>query len=211
MNRGQIRTEIRQLVSDTGTQNPRFSDSTLNLRIDEIHKEVGGMTKVLKSSATNTAVADVQEYALPESSDVLEIERVEFDSGDDARALKPKGMEELDYEDPSWRALEGKPEFYYLRGKNLGLVPRPGTSEAGKTIKIFYADKVTAFSADSDSPSYSDQYHKIIIDGVAAWCKREDGDIEDALFYEQRYENGKARMKVEQDARKGTVFIMKPG
>lgn len=210
MDRADIRGEARALLNDEGA-NPRFSDAKLNFRIGEVHKVVANTTKVLKSSMTNSLAADVREYALPEGSEVLEVERVEVNDGVNTYPLALISQDELDQANPYWKATKGRPLYYYLRGNNLGVVPLPGDAQNGQTVRAEYAEKATPLNDDSDSPNYPDQYHHLIIWGVVEWCKKEDNDFEEASMYNQMFNSGLAKMKAEQDTRKGTVYVMRSG
>lgn len=214
MTRLEIRTEIRALLNDESAT-PRFTDVKINFRLNHIHKMVANNTKVLKSSAIDQLASGVQEYSLPESTDVLEVERVRVtDNTDPANvskfALLSTSMEEMDYLNPSWENIEGRPRKYYLRGNALGVFPKPSTAENGFDVTIFYSDKAIPLDLDGDVPRYPDQYHDVVILGVVEWCKREDNDYDEARTYESKFTRRMAKMKSEQDSRKGTMYIMKP-
>ena len=217
MTREEIRDEARALLNDESTSPPpRFSTTKLNFRLNHVHKRVANATKVLESSAVDQVATSVREYMLPESTDILEVRRVELiDDVTDPTTpstivLEPTSLSALDMESATWKNLKGRPQRWYLRDNMLGFDRKPTDTYNGYDIRVEYAEKPQALDQDTDEPRYPDQYHELVIYGVVAWCKREDNDYEESQLYQGMFDKGLAKMRVEQNARKGHIFKMRP-
>lgn len=213
----EIENEVRALLHDElGANNPspRFTTAKIRARINEGHKDLANSSKVLKSSMVDTLADGIREYAVPENSEVLEIERVEViipgTGATNTYPLFPASPQELDYVDRHWKNRSGRASHYYTRGNLIGVFPLPSSAQAGQTIRVEYAEKADVLTDDDDTPRYPDQYHKLLVYFAVEWCKKEDDDLQEASVYNQMFEAGKARMKAEQDTRKGTLYTMKP-
>jgi hypothetical protein len=183
MDRQSIREEIRRLVRDVDTINPRWSDTVLNSRIDQAHEYIACETRCIWTRATDIdLVAGTQEYALP-SNFLEETEVLYKNSSDEWSMLEKKQIRELDLEGWNWRALTGDPSMYYIRGAYIGLVPYPDTSRTG-ALRIDLAIRPTAFTSETDIPFDSNNefyaYHDALCFYVALKCKLDENQDKDA-------------------------------
>ena len=183
MNRGEIRDEIRRLVRDTDSTNPRWSDTVLNDRINQSHERIACLTKCIISRITDGLVSGTSEYVLPDYF-LEEFNVLWLDSDSVWRPLQKKSERELDLEVSNWRSLTGStPSNYYIRRTRVGIVPYPDFTRAS-ALRLEIARRPDDMTLDADIPfeSRADLYpfHNVLAIDVAMKCKIDDGTYTDA-------------------------------
>lgn len=145
------------------------------------------------SCTANTVGAGSNEYALASNfSNIYAVLEVYFkDSGEDWIRLNPTQREELDEEFPGWRgnvgytysntdtgvvtynytSNTGTPQRYYWDREEdiLGLDPPPDADNAGSNyIRVYYAEKHSDLSSDSDTPTIPEPLHAAVVNYASA-------------------------------------------
>ena len=198
MNRSEIREEVRRLVQDTDSTNPRWSDAVLNSRIDISHEKISCLTKCIISRITDSLVSGTAEYPLPDVF-LEEFNVTWLDSDGLWKVLTKKSERELDQEVANWRSLTSStPVNYYIRRNKIGVVPYPDFSRAS-SLRLDIARRPDTFTLDSDIPFQSrpDLYpfHNTISYDVAVQCKLDGGTYQDASGLKTLYEEGVRMIK----------------
>jgi hypothetical protein len=179
MDRGDIRNEIRRLLLDTDTANPKWSDTILNARIDLSHDRIACLTKCIESRITDGIDLGVSEYPLPDF--FLELKNVQvLGNGETSfRAIDKVSEEELDNSNPSWRNLNGSPQKFYQRRNNIGIYPTPDYTQAS-SLRIDLFRRPDVFTTDDDVPFESITslypFHMVIAYDVARMCSMDDAN-----------------------------------
>ena len=222
LNRGDIRTVIRQKLKDVGPTSSEYyySDSELNTRINLVQRDICFRTDAMRRFFYINASTDTRTYVL--NADVLKIYSVCFEDKESTGTFK-----KLDYTNEkalwrdytNWEDLDsGEPlEWYQIFSSTwatselrIGLKPPPSsvyTSTNGYTlrIRIEASEQADDMTSDSDIPFNGNPrlyaLHTAIIYGVCAM-------INENTIYDQKYreliEIGKANM-LEIPAREGGV------
>jgi hypothetical protein len=191
MNRGTIRDEIRRLIRDTDTTNPRWSTTELNSRIDLAHDVISSETKCIPYRYTASLVADTAEYLMPDY--YLDADRVMYlDDNSDWRPLEKKTEFELDEESNNWRSESGTSKYWYQRIGYIGIVPYPTAAKTdGLRVDMFRLP--TAFTADADIPFDSVKemypYHEAICVKVALSCALDEGNEKTYVLFKKEFED----------------------
>ena len=198
MNRSEIREEVRRLVQDTDSTNPRWSDAVLNSRIDISHEKISCLTKCIISRITDSLVSGTAEYPLPDVF-LEEFNVTWLDSDGLWKVLTKKSERELDQEVANWRSLTSStPVNYYIRRNKIGIVPYPDFSRTS-SLRLDIARRPDTFTLDSDIPFQSrpDLYpfHNTISYDVAVQCKLDGGTYQDASGLKTLYEEGVRMIK----------------
>jgi hypothetical protein len=198
MNRGEIRDEIRRLVRDTDSTNPRWSDTVLNARIDISHEKISCLTKCIISRITDNLVSGSAEYPLPDVF-LEEFNVTWLDSDGLWKVLSKKSERELDLEVANWRSLTcSTPVNYYIRRNKIGIVPYPDFSRSS-SLRLDIARRPDTFTLDADIPfqGRTDLYpfHNTISYDVAIQCKIDDGTYQDASGLKALFDEGVRMIK----------------
>jgi hypothetical protein len=198
MNRGEIRDEIRRLVRDTDSTNPRWSDTVLNDRINQSHERIACLTKCIITRITDGLVSGTSEYVLP-SYFLEEFGVLWLDSDGQWNPILKKTEKELDLETANWRSLTGsQPLNYYIRRTRIGIVPYPDFTRAS-SLRLDIARRPDDMTLDADIPfeSRADLYpfHNTISLDVAMKCKIDDGTYTDASGLKGLVEEGIRQIK----------------
>ena len=158
MQRSEIRTESRRLLSDTNSI--KFTDSILNDWIDLWNIELVTRLELDKATSTVTLTGS-DTYASSEpnynlGAIYLYLTEVYLDDVNDIRRrLKVIDQDELnDYQGEDWRENDarnlGNPEIAYLADYNvLGIYPRPNAANNGNTLEVFGYRDTADFSGDT--------------------------------------------------------------
>lgn len=189
MDREDIRLEIRRLVKDTDTTNPRWSDAVLNERIDKSHEYICATSKCYPERYTVSTVANTAEYTMP--SYYVHANTVMYYDGSDWIPLQKRTEQELDIEFPNWRSDTGTPSYWYQRINSIGLVPYPTTSTTNG-LRVDMARIPTAFTMDTGIPygGVTDlyPYHLAICYHVAQSCSMDDGVAEKYAIFKKEFD-----------------------
>lgn len=205
LDRGEIRDEIRNMVQDVSdnTNETRWSDATLNTRINMVQTEIEKVSRCTYGQYIATPTADTAEIAKP--YDLIVIDRVTYISMTPANQQYKKlawaTINGLDRDFPTWEyQSSSNPRYYYERGDYIGLYPKPSSVYISTgCLKIDYYKYSDEMDEDSDIPfsGISDlfPYHDLIISGVVAMCLKDQKDLTGAQAYRSEYIDGMKYMK----------------
>lgn len=164
MNRGEIRTLVREHINETGAAG-FWSDATLNTHINTANKKLNATIAALDEdfftvSATFSTAAATKSYFLP--SDFRFMRRLErYNASDPNDIVKLDEIRfprtEMGGEWPF--GANGEPRRYVLRGNQVDLYPIP---DAVYTLRIYYDQRQEVFSSDSDTPTSPADFHEMI-------------------------------------------------
>lgn len=191
MDREDIRNEIRRLIRDTDSVNPRWSDTVLNSRIDLAHERIASVTKCIETRIDDNIAADTAEYTL--SSNWIDIISVMIkNSNNEWMPLEKTTEKELDLLKEGWRNDDDvTPCKWYIRQNYLGLYPTPNTAKTDG-LRVDLHLRPTSMSADSMIP-FNElyelyPYHEVIPFEVASKCLYDSSQFNEAIAFEQKVE-----------------------
>lgn len=172
MNRGAIRELARKRLGET--TEAFWSNSELNVWINDACGDIAFRAKCLKGDTTITATADTSEYVMssmiPNLYSVTEV--YHYGSAETWNKLSATTRTSLDIEEPGWLdADSGVPTKYWFDREldTFYLYPAPDDDEVvSDGIRVFYIKKHSDLSSDSDSPQLPQPIHLAIVDYVVA-------------------------------------------
>jgi len=135
------------------------------------------------------------EYPLP--SDFIYLKEVRY--GEKNYPLMPIIYKSRDYN-------TGTPEYYYIRGSKLGLVPQP--TETGSIIHLDYYYLPADFSADSSVHPFDEGFNYALIYYAAYLYKLHQEDNTNMLKFRNLYEAEKIKASQLKHARVGGAIDM---
>jgi len=170
MTRAEIRNKARKQLGETTSS--FWSDTELNLWINDAVDDIAFRTRCLRTKSTMTAVVDTMEYTLstyfPTARKFTEVYYKV--SGDTWRKLEETDRKELDLENDGWlSASSGAPyKFAYDHEQDWFLIWPPPDSDnvGGAYVKAYYTFKPTDMTADTDYPQIPDVLHELIVEAV---------------------------------------------
>lgn len=202
--REDIRNEVRDVLRDNqaSTTRRRFSNTTLNRRINISQKNIAAYTRCLTSRIRVTTIADQRGYIMPNI--VGEITRVSYSISTDTTTYKrlPRvNYAKLDQDTAQWDNEDSSdPNKYCLRRNRVELSPPPATAYAGTyKLQVDFAVIPDDLDDDDDVP-WNDKkalypYHELIISDVLSMCFFQERDITMGEYYDKRTEFGMEQMK----------------
>lgn len=202
---GEIATEVRRNVRDTqatvGLE--RYSDTILDVWINETQKDVNNKTWAVDNSTTVSLLANTTYYALPDN--FLAANQVLYTNASgitvDMPELSARNVYQAqpDYE----RSSKGTPGTYFIRGQLTGssqeisFLPIPTTS--GGTVQIQYQSQPADMTADADVPFDGIKrlypYHYTLVWGTVMRIKLIEGRGDEAKIYAELYNSDITTMK----------------
>lgn len=196
LNRGEIRTQIRNLIGDATAYVTvqRWSNDILNTRIEMAQLDIVRKSKCLEKTTYYYVHYGTRTYTLP--TDYLAIARVEYfvkGTTDIYKKIDRYTLLGLDNWNIYWQQLgKGLPEKYYLWANSIGLVPVASNDYKGTDkLKINYIAQPISMTGDSDIPFNSIPqlypYHDLIIWYVMEMCKSDDNKKNEATSYFNKY------------------------
>ena len=206
LTRTQIRTLARKFASDTDTTNPFWSDTDVNVLIENWQSDMASYLRYPRATGTAVALVEGQDdYDLP--TDWLSTIRVViYDSAGYEAKLKYRSEDEISEMDPNWRnagASEyGTPRYYFLANditpgtslaRKLFVYPPPAAADTTKSILHIYVKAPTAISADANIPIFPGPMHMLAVYYVA-WQMLMALDQVKAEVYRRLYESERRRM-----------------
>jgi hypothetical protein len=172
--------------------------SVMQSRVNVINQEICSITKCLKKNDSITSVASQWEYDV--ASDCQEVLEVYRYDGSKYYELTYLPMNVIAEKDRDWRTT-----FSTGNMANWFIPPNSGKigvyygfdSVVTDGLNYYYVAIPADMSEATDLPfggdtSY-DAFHKAIVDGVTAWCRKEDGNKKYSLF-EADYQNALGRL-----------------
>jgi len=149
LNLGEVRTEVRSLITDGQGTRQRFSDSELNGWINEGQRVSDITTLCTEKSYSFDLSAGSTYYAMP--SDFLAVERVTRDY----LVVLEMTQAGLDGRSGEWESQSGLPTYYFIdfsSRTSIGFAPFPDVSTDTGTIRIEYQAYNDTLTSDTDVP-----------------------------------------------------------
>lgn len=173
----QIRTTVRQYISQTDTANTDFTDSELNGYINMGTRYMGALVKQPRRLSEIQVEEGKAAYTLP--SDAVIVRTAYFGSVTDGDAVPLSVMTEeaLKSENPNWLSEatsdRGRPLRLILLDRTTVVVnPTPSATESasGKKLRVTYVYQPAVLSADGDTPDLPIVYHDFISEYANHLC-----------------------------------------
>lgn len=208
-----LRTQIRVLISDSGTATSRFrfSNAQVDDFADECQGEVIAQVYPIIKATSLELVAGTTYYGLPNT--FLAVKRVTWRN----RVLPERSQVNLD-QTREWEAISGTPQSYFVTFASrtiIGIYPFPADSTSTGTVKVDFYAQADALSADSDVPFNGIReffpLHYILAYCAAARMAAIDGQVNLVPIYHQIYVQGLARMASVAMARPSNIPSITPG
>ena len=202
LTRTQIRTLARQFASDNDTTNPFWSDTNVNILIENWQCDMASYLRYPRATSSPiTMVADQDDYALPE--DWLSTIRIFIYSGSTYQSrLAYKSEDEISEIDPNWRnATSGAPRYYFaanditastVLSRKFFIYPAPDAAHVKSMLHV-YVKVTTAIAADANIPIFPGPMHILAV-YYTAWQMLMAIDQEKADKYEKLYLKERNRM-----------------
>lgn len=181
-------SDIRYYIRDT--EHPyRWPDAQLLVWIDEAVRATVNQTRCMESAPSGQTVYPYQKtYSL--SGTWLDIEKVEYDSGDTQSATRIFDLKRVPFTDMHYgREKEiGNPKTFSVWNDELYLWPMPGSDQSGTSIYVYAVSLPSGVSLTSspiETPAYLDTalyYH------IKAQAMFENGEEEKGEAYLKLWE-----------------------
>jgi len=170
-------TKCRRRLNET-SDNLHTSDDLIAYA-DEAQKYFVRETRCLQG-ISSTAVADgTQGYSLP--SDFLALRRVTFDGKKIFSVSFPEidesGTNETD------TSATGTPKNFYIYNQTVYLIPIPGSSANGESLKIYYYKFPATIDATTDTLETDVVYDDIIVAYMTYLAFLKDGEFDMADYH----------------------------
>ena len=177
MTLSQIRSLVRQFISQTDTNNTDFTDSELNGYINLGTRYLGKLVKHPRRIAEIQVEAGKAGYTLPSDAVIIRTAYFGTVSDGDTIPLSVMTEEALKEQVPSWLSEDssdyGRPSRMILLDRTTVVVnPTPSTAESvtGKKLRIGYVYQPAVLSAESDEPDLPIVYHDFIAEYANYLC-----------------------------------------
>ena len=170
MNLQEIRMSIRIALNiDDNRSFARFSDTFLNLQINEAQKIVRVDLEDVIENCYNNFIVDQRNYTMPD--DFLKIHQV-WINRDETTNYPGLELRERDYStlfEPS-RSVDvrivdsvntGDPEKYYISSDEV-IYFDPVPTQTNR-FDLFFLTRPTVMTTDSDEPDFKEIYHNIVL------------------------------------------------
>ena len=209
----ELRTNTRLLISDSGTalSRLRFTDSQIDIFLNECQRESVAISWPLQQSVSLELVASTTYYSLPNT--FLAIKRVTWRG----RVLTERSPTNLD-QTKEWESIGGTPQNYFVNFASrtkIGIYPAPADSSSTGTIKVDYYSQANDLSASGDVPydGIREFYplHHILTYCAGARLAAIDGQSGIAALYLQIYNQNLARLANTAMARPSNSPSVTPG
>jgi hypothetical protein len=172
MTRGQMKHLVRlKLKAYKGTLEEKYDDTDelVEAMLEEGHKEFARETLVLEAKDTSLTYSSANDgFTLP--TDFIKVKYLEFESSYHVYSrMSPTSIEYVKNRRNEWKDLSDEsaaeigPAHYSIFNGYIVL-----DSETTTSPNLYYYKYDTAFSADTSSPGYDDEFHKYLVD-FALW------------------------------------------
>ena len=165
----QLRSLVRQFISQTDTANTDFTDSELNGYLNMGTRFLGALVKHPRDLIEIQAEQGKAAYQLPTDAIIIRTAYFGTVSDGDAIPLSVLTEEALKEVVPRWLSEsatdQGRPSRMILLDRNTILVnPTPSADESvtGKKIRLGYVYQPATLSSDADEPDLPIVYHDLI-------------------------------------------------
>lgn len=188
MNQSAIRTQIREFLNDQSSI--RFSDAQLNRYINLGNVDLMQRLNIDKATATVTSVVDTANYQLP--SNISSLQEVYFDlGGTNNTRLTVISQDELNTRfGTTWKENpSGQPSVAFIADYNvIGFHPAPDSTNASRTITIYYYPIPSDLASDTASPIFINALHDALTMYSVSRGFDVLADIQRSAYYLKRYE-----------------------
>jgi len=186
-----MQTEVFRRLDEDSSSPAFWTLAQIKTALNEGYEEITDACEWNETSGTITTAADTTYYDLSsELTNFLAVRRIQ--NVTTSRWLTATHWRELDNSEvASWQAVDGEPQYWFLRGLDqLGLFPVGASS-----IKVYYTSLPTALSADGDTPTFPQEYHYSLVDYALYDLLAQEGETRKASRYWDRYLRGAAELK----------------
>lgn len=190
MNKQELITDIRSLLSEPDPTNSRWTDDELLFWLNLANKEIAKLTKCIK---TYTEITYPTTNTLPDNLYMIYEVKV------DGKRVRPATIRELNDFASDFEILTGEPQFYYQRAPNtIDLFYKPTSN---KTVRIYYYALPNSLVNDSDEPLNGIKQYEIYHDLLEYFCihraylKERIFDVAD--YYRALFERGIIKMRAD--------------
>lgn len=209
---GDLRSDARLLVRDSGTTSTRFrfSNSQVNDLINECQRETVAYAWPITKASSFELVAGTTYYSL--SNDFLAIRRVTWRN----RVLDEKSPKALDSM-KEWETVSGSPINYFVTFSSrtlIGIYPFPADSTSTGTVKVEFFSQADELTADANVPfnGIREFYplHHLLAYCAAGKMAAIDGQSDLAGLYFKVYSDGVGRLSETAPARPNYTPSLNP-
>lgn len=217
LTRTQIKTLGRKLASDTDATNPFWSDTDVNVLIENFQADLASYLRWPRGENTVIPMV-VGQYAYDLPADWLSTVRaVMYDSDGYERELKYKSEDEISDTDPNWRnADNGTPRFHFAANtitpgtalvRKFNVYPAP---EKIRSLLLIYVKAPAAIAADTNIPVFPAPMHMLAV-YYLGWHMNLPLNVEKAETYRKLYEKERNRMcgEARKESEKANTIIWK--
>ncbi len=193
-----IRVTVRQTINDRSDPQLTYSNTILNLFINEGQRDLVNQTWCLQKTTSQSLSVATTYYTLP--SDLLAIQEFTFlDSTGRKRQLEEKSERGIYQSNPDYERQVGPPFYYFVRrststGTSLeyGINPIPSTASATGTVFVKYYNQATDLSVSTDVAlggfKHLYPYHSALVYYTVAKIKMLEGNTVAAESYMKLYQ-----------------------
>jgi hypothetical protein len=181
--------------STTASNSPTWSASELTTRNNYIQRQIAKYARCIYVSSITTPITDVKEYSKPPKCIVIDrVSYLQTTSTASYKKLEAITMGGLDVKLPTWENnSSGKPLYYYERGNKIGFERAISATYASTgAIKVDYYKYPDDMTTGTDYPfdgitDIVDLYSDIIVLGVVASCKEDEGKFNESQAILSQY------------------------
>lgn len=204
LTKAQIRSLARKFTADTDANNPFWSDSDVNLLIDNWQSDMASYLRWPRATSTPISlVAGQDDYDLP-TDWLMTIKVIIYDNSGYEAKLTYKSEDEISDIDPNWRNSTdySTPKYYFIGGditpgstlaRKLFVYPAPSSIDTGKYLLQKYVKVPASITNDTDIPVFPSYTHMLAV-YYLAWQMNLPLDVNKADMYKRLYERERLRL-----------------
>lgn len=188
-----MQTEVYRRFEETSAAQKWASQSQIIAALNDGYEEISDVTEWNETSFTVSKTASTMYYDLSSTSvysaaatnPVITVRRIW--NVDTEKWLVPGDYTEFDRSRRQWELNEGETQYFWLRGLWwLGVYPRPSATSGSFTV--YASVQPTALSADSDTPSFPEEFHLGLVEYAMYDLLCQDNEFQKAGRYYKRFE-----------------------
>ena len=153
-----IISRVRVDINSPSAKDSFFADAEFIQWTNEAVRQIINQTRCLESGTSEIVLEEnTRRYAI--SGTFLDIEVVEYDSGDTTSPTQIYTLDRVEKRDIGHNKEKGTPKVYCVWANSLEVWPIPRSSEAGTTLYLYKIDQpsgVTTSTSPIETPSYLD-------------------------------------------------------
>ena len=197
-----IETQIRRNVHDTSSDSTlqTYTDSVIDAWINDAQREIVSLTWCIQTSTSYVLTAATTYYAVP--TDFIAVvpgKALFLDNGGQQYQLQEFSEAKVYQTDPDFeQTSSGPPTYYFTRfpgdtddSLEIAYLPVPTATSTG-TVTLFYYNRPTDLSSDSDVPfegfTHLYPYHYGIVYHVVARIKALEQKMEQSTYWMKEFE-----------------------